>query len=107
MYRSSARSALVGAIWLSILSGGCKGEEPRPDPDEKPREPHVLARLTFEEVVYVEAGASTWKLIEHVRAAKKSILPALEKLDVTLPVRKQNEIDLPNVKKEPVTVVDP
>jgi hypothetical protein len=92
---------------LSLLAGACKREAPKPEPEEKPRAPHVLARLTFEEVVYVEAGASTWKLIEHVRSAKNSLLPALEKLDVTLPVRKANEIDLPHVKREPVSVVDP
>jgi hypothetical protein len=88
------------------LLGACGGEDEKAVRDDAPHEPHVMARLTFEEILYVDPGASTWKQIERVREAKKSMLPALEKADVTLPVRKQVEIDLPSLRKERVTVVD-
>ncbi len=91
---------LLGA--LAVLACPACADDPVVEPDD-----HVAVKLAFDQVTYVDAALAPRKISERIRAEVQSILPALRKADVLLLSNTQIEIDVPQLKKDPVTVVDP
>ena len=63
-------------------------------------------RISFDQEAYVDAAASTPKLLERVRRQTESVLFALHAADIIITHRKMVDVDLAHLKKVPVTVVD-
>ena len=105
--RAPSLRALLGTSLLAVIAGACGGEDPGRRATTSPARRTSWPRLpprrscTSTRRLHVE-GDRARPLREEVECSR-----ALEKADITLPLRKQAEIELPSVKKEPVTVVDP
>jgi hypothetical protein len=80
---------------------GC-ADEPAPEPDD-----HVAVKLSFDQITYVDAALAPRKVSERIRNEVQSIFPALRKADALILSSQQVELDVAELKKEPVTVVDP
>jgi hypothetical protein len=63
-------------------------------------------RISFNVEAYVDAAASTTRVLERVRQQNESVLFALHAADITITRRKLVDVDLAHLRKEPVTVVD-
>lgn len=103
--RSRPRRGAIATFAIGALTAfaGCTSDEVAPPP----REPSAIVELRFEEVTYVDPAISTRKLVDRVRHQTRSVFRALRKADVTVTMRKQVEVDLAHLDREPVTVVDP
>lgn len=66
-----------------------------------------LASLSFESVAYVEASANNLAVLDRVRHQLKSAFSALQVRQITISQRRQVDVDLKRLAREPITVVDP
>jgi hypothetical protein len=76
------------------------------DEDEGAGDDRVIVTLSFDDFAYVDAGISPRKLMERVRRLNDSVISTLRHADVTITAKKQVDVDLAHLEKEPVTVVD-
>jgi hypothetical protein len=90
------------AKWCLVLGVLACGADEAVEPDD-----HVAIKLAFDQVTYVEKAISQHKLLERVKNQTRSILPALRKNDVMVLGNTQIDIEPAQLKREPVTVVDP
>jgi hypothetical protein len=86
---------------VTLPLAGC-GDETAEEKDD-----HVIVRMSFDEVAYVDQAIQTHKLIERVRHETESIFHGLRRADVMVTAKKQVDVDLGRLDKDPVTVVDP
>lgn len=86
---------------LAVAPLACAPEETAP-PDDR-----VSLKLTFDEVTYIEGASAPRKVVERVKNQTRSIFPALRKADVMVLSNQQVDIELAQLKREPITVVDP
>jgi hypothetical protein len=109
--RPGARLAAAGLV--ALLAGpGCDGDSPgeTQPPAEAPaavQPASELAALAFEAVVYVEPTANNITVLDRVRHELKSAFSALELRRITISQRRQVDVDLKRLSREPITVVDP
>ncbi len=95
-------SSLRLVPWLlALLPLGC-ADEPPVEPDD-----HVVVKLTFDQVTYVDAALAPRNVTARIRAEVQSIFPALRRADALLLANQQVEIDGGQLRKDAVTVVDP
>ncbi len=66
-----------------------------------------VASFSFEAVVYVDPSASNVAVLDRVGYVIRSGLSALQHRSITLSQKRQVDIDLRRLTREPVTVVDP
>jgi len=90
------------APWLLALSPLACAEEPPTEPDD-----HVAVKLTFDQITYVDATLGPRKVAERVRTQVQSIFPALRQADVLILANQQVDLEAAQLKKDPVTVVNP
>ena len=93
--------ALAALVTLAGAPSGC-ADEPAPEPDD-----HVAVKLSFDQITYVDAALAPRKVTERMRHEAQSIFPALRKAEALLLTNQQIEIETSQLKREPVTVVDP
>jgi hypothetical protein len=108
---AARRPAWIAPFFLALLALGaasCGG-----DSDEEPEQrgapvtpPGDLASLVFEVVAYVEPSASNITVIDRVREETQTALVALGRRHVTISHKRQVDVDLKRLAREPVTVVD-
>jgi hypothetical protein len=91
--------ALAGALVCAACGGG---EEDRPPRDEgKP------ALISFELVAYLDANASHARVLERILREDASVTFALRRRGEVVARRKQVDVDVKRILREPVTLVDP
>ena len=94
---------LLGLLVCGAAGSACGwGDEPAEEKDDR-----IIVRMSFDEIAYVDQAIQTHKLIERVRHETESIFRGLSKAQVLVTAKKQVDVDLGRLEKEPVTVVDP
>lgn len=86
---------------VGLMPLACAPEEPVEQDDR------VVVKLTVDPVVYIDGAASQHKILERVKNATKSIFPALRRADVMVLLNQQVDIDVVQLKRDTITVVDP
>ena len=102
---------LLTAFCLLVLpiATGCDEDihdeagSPRPTPTIAGE----VASFSFEAVAYVDPSASSVAVLDRVRYVTRSGVSALQHRRITMSQKRQVDIDLKRLTREPVTVVDP
>lgn len=109
--RPRLRALLAAACLLGLLATpGCDDES---EPETAPEKPAAvvqsgeLASLTFEAVAYVETTANNITVLDRVRHELQSAFSALQARQITISQRRQVDVDLRRLAREPVSVIDP
>ena len=66
-----------------------------------------VASFSFDAVVYVDPAANNIAVLDRVRSVTRSGLSALQHRRITTSQKRQVDIDLKRLTREPVTVIDP
>ncbi len=66
-----------------------------------------LASLSFEAVAYVETSANNITVLDRIRHELKSAFSALQARQIIISQKRQVDVDLKRLAREPITVVDP
>ena len=106
------RSGLAAAGLLALLAApGCNDDsdttEAAAEPAAVPSQSGDLASLTFEAVAYLDPSANNITVLDRVRHELTSAFSALQIRQITISYRRQVDVDLKRLSREPVTVVDP
>lgn len=105
------RSGLAAAGLFALLAApGCGDDSDTAAPVEAPAVPSQagdLASITFEAVAYLEPSANNISVLDRVRHELTSAFSALQLRQITISQRRQVDIDLKRLSREPVSVVDP
>lgn len=102
--RSPFRRALFAIALAAIASAAACGADGPPEPAEP--DDRVIVKLSFDEVAYADAAITPRKMIERVRRQNESIFATLRRADVMITAKRVVDVDLAQLEKEPVTVVD-
>ena len=108
--RFRLRIAAAGLAALLAALGCGPDTETAEAPDDKPasvEQAGELASLAFEAVAYVEPSANNITVLDRVRHELKSAFSALQFQKITISQKRQVDVDLKRLSREPVTVVDP
>jgi hypothetical protein len=109
--RFRLRSGLAAAGLLALLAAPGCGDDSDPEaPVEAPAVPAQagdLASITFEAVAYLEPSANNISVLDRVRHELTSAFSALQLRQITISQRRQVDVDLKRLSREPVSVVDP
>lgn len=93
-----------------LATTGCDENLPTGEAKGKPTAPPVageVASFSFDAVVYVEPSMNNIAVLDRVRSVTRSGLSALQHRRITVNQKRQVDIDLNHLSREPVTVVDP
>jgi hypothetical protein len=108
--RALAAAGLVALVAALLPEAGCGGDSEtealveRPAPVAPSGE---LAALSFEAVLYVEPSANHVTVLDRIRHELRSALSALQLRHILLSQKRQVDVDLKRLSREPITVVDP
>jgi hypothetical protein len=111
--RLRSRTGLAAAGLLALLAApGCGDEsdtktEAPVDLHAVPSQSGDLASLTFDAIAYVEPSANNITVLDRIRHELTSAFSALQARQIILNQRRQVDVDLKRLSREPITVVDP
>lgn len=109
--RLRRRPGLAAVGLLALLAApGCGGDSETEAPVDAPAAPvqsGELASISFETVAYVEPSANNITVLDRIRHELTSAFSALQIRQITISQRRQVDVDLKRLSREPITVVDP
>ena len=109
--RPRLRPCVAAACLVGLLvAPGCDDDSNPEAAADKPVatvQSGELASLSFESVAYVEASANNLVVLDRVRHELKSAFSALQVRQITISQRRQVDVDLKRLSREPITVIDP
>lgn len=109
--RQRLRPWIAAACLLGLLAApGCDDDSDTEGAIEKPvasAQSGELVSLSFEAVAYVETTANNITVLDRVRNELKSAFSALQARQITISQKRQVDVDLKRLAREPITVVDP
>lgn len=104
--RSRRPSALgrATALACALLAAACGGGA---EDDRPPRDEGKPALISFELIAYLDANASDSRVLERILREDASVTSALRRRGEIVARRKQVDVDVKRIIREPVTLVDP
>lgn len=91
-------------VVVLVTSAACDGEPEAPPP--KTEVETEISMVSFEATAYFDTWANNARIIERIRREKESVVFALRRQQISVNTRKQVDVELKRVIREPVTVVD-
>lgn len=102
-----ARPGAIGhatALACALLAVACGGSA---EDDRPPRDEGKPALISFELIAYLDANASDSRVLERILREDASVTSALRRRGEIVARRKQVDVDVKRIIREPVTLVDP
>jgi hypothetical protein len=102
---TAARTRKLAVLAVLVASSAC-GDESE-DAPKKPEAQGDISMVSFEAMAYFDVSTQNARIIERIRREKESVVFALRRRQIAINSRKQVDVELKKVIREPVSVLDP
>lgn len=105
MLSPSKLASLVPLVFVLASLAACGSDTVEEEPP--PTKGGSVALISFEIVAYLDPAAQSARILERVRRETESVVAPLRKQEISITRKRQVDVDIRNVIRDPVTVVDP